>query len=225
MSAEQNGYSERRQKTTPLVLLCVVCGWDEKRMRYTVQRCSRWHVGGSGWRRRESVCGQAWLMATEQQSPSQWCNNTSVLLAGWIQLFTSSKGGEVLCHGVRFTVGAEDTPTQAKVIVFQICPKRSYSNLSPSFFAHVSVWVDVCDKNKMGLDNSGLRAVNILQLIRLGFHQQVAAPGSQPEKCCQRQIYTHSSLGGLGNKTRKWQCQHKHAQTKQWWLELSMSTC
>lgn len=29
-------------------------------------------------------------------------------------------------------------------------------------FAHLSVLVDVCNKNKMSLDNSGLRAVNIL---------------------------------------------------------------
>lgn len=50
----------------------------------------------------------------------------------------------------------------------------------------------------MSLDNSGLSAVNILQLIRLRFHRQVAAPGSQPESCCLRQIYTHSSLVGQG---------------------------
>lgn len=35
--------------------------------------------------------------------------------------------------------------------------------------------------NKMRLDNVGLRAVNILPLIRLGFPQQVAAPSECPE--------------------------------------------
>lgn len=60
-----------------------------------------------------------------------------------------------------------------------------YANLSLQLYAHMSVWSDMCNKNKMSLDNLGLRAVNILELIRLRFHRLVAVPGSQPEKCCQ----------------------------------------
>lgn len=89
----EKGIQWRRIKK-PQHLFCCVLFVGEMRsgMRYTVQRCSRWHVGGSGWRRRrESVCGQPWRMATKQQSPSYWCSNTSVHQARKrVQLFTSS---------------------------------------------------------------------------------------------------------------------------------------
>lgn len=97
MPAEQN-LRKGRQKTT-LVLLCGVCGLRSG-MTYTAQRCSRWHVGGSGWRRRESVCGQPWLMATEQQSPSQCCTIHLCIRLGEYSSLPRAKDnrGVGVCH-------------------------------------------------------------------------------------------------------------------------------
>lgn len=137
-------------------------------MRHAVRRCSRWHVGGLGWRKRESVCGQSWLIAIEQQSPFQQGNDASVHLDGGLQLFSSSWGH--LLWEQRTPPQKPNAPCTKQICdhthtVLKICLQSS----------HLSVSLVSCNKNKMSLDSVTLRAVNIPQLIRLRFNQQLAA--------------------------------------------------
>lgn len=133
-------------------------GWEvEWDAVHVALRCSRCHVGGWGWRRRQSVRGQPWLTATEQQSPPQCYNNTS--MAEWLQLLTFSPGQQ---------------SRNTKEIL-----KRKKRVFNPLF--HPSLSEDR-RANKTILDHSGLRAVNIPPLIRLSFHRREAAPESQKGK-------------------------------------------
>lgn len=147
-----------------------------------VQRCSRWHVGGWGWRRRESLCGQPWLIAAQQQCPFHRRNDLSVY---------QQAGSSV----VPFLQYMKRAPThRSKQQQQQQSSLKRLANFgrTPTPSLLIRVWVDLCNKNKMSLDNSGFRAVNI-QLIRLGFiskklHQGMRQRGAARKKCTVRVI-------------------------------------
>lgn len=60
----------------------VVWGRWEVKHWYAVHRCSRWHVGGSRWRRRESVCGQSSKILLQYICASGWLNALRRLATG-----------------------------------------------------------------------------------------------------------------------------------------------
>lgn len=184
----------RQKKKTQLFCYVLFVGGLRSGMRHAVRRCSRWHVGGLGWRKRESVCGQSWLIAIEQQSPFQQGNDASVHLGGGLQLFSSSWGH--LLWEQRTPPQKPNAPRTKQICdhthtVLKICLQSS----------HLSVSLVLCNKNKMSLDSVTLRAVNIPQLIRLRFNQQHAVTGASHKSCCLGQIFTRSWKGTTSMST------------------------
>lgn len=125
---------EDKNHTTCFALCCLWVRWEAKPW-YAVQRCSRWHVGGSGWRRRRESAMWA-ALANGKRAAKSICN-ISVHLAGWIQLLSygQQREGRVLCHGINVWTlprkpRASNTDRNVKVIQHLTLPSNTNLPLS-----------------------------------------------------------------------------------------------
>jgi len=78
--------------------------------------------------------------------------------------------------------------TKSNNICILLISQPSPTNLSLTLLAHLCVH----NENKISIDNLGFKAVNILWLIRLRFHKQLAVQRSKPQESCLRHIFTHT---------------------------------